>query len=251
MLFAVLIGCSSAQLDNESSFNGIVLENNESYLLVEPVAGSTELNSADKIMVFLGEETMLQSQDKPITIDDIEAGRIIEIVYDGGIAESYPAQINSCQKIRKLDYDVFTRKDENFLVKTYIDKLVFKENEEISMYSTIEYIGEKDSISIWSGEPYFHYTIYNGQEYFNEGLTKDILKQRTLNKNQIYTIPFSKSGGYSADDPKADFWKDYYAEKELKLPKGEYFFTAYTDFSLYEEQVEKVALTIDFEVKVN
>ncbi|AOY76806.1 hypothetical protein [Clostridium formicaceticum] len=161
------------------------------------------------------------------------------------------SQYEITQEAQSANYHIFTTEDENFLIKTYINKLDFKDNEEISMYSTIEYIGAEDSIMIWSGEPYFHYTIYNGQEYFNEGLTLDILKTTVLKKGEIYTIPFLKSSGYCENDPNASFWKNYYAEKELKLPKGKYFFTAYTDFSLDEEQVEKVVLKIEFEVKVD
>ncbi|MBU5677648.1 YobA family protein [Alkaliphilus sp. MSJ-5] len=250
MIFTIVAGCSNSEKDNEVSFIATVLENNQSYLLVEPVEGSSELSSADKIMVSIGDETLLKSQNEQTIVDNIEVGSKVEVFYDGRIAESYPAQINTCHQVKILDYNIFTTEDENFLVKTYINKLELKENEEISMYSTIEYIGEKDNITIWSGEPYFHYTIYNGQEYFNEGITEDLLKQTVLNKGEIYTIPFSKSGGFSGDDPKADFWKHYYSEKELKLPKGEYSFTAYTDFALTEEQTEKVTLKIDFEVKV-
>lgn len=247
----ILSGCSQRENNDKISLIATILENNGSYLLVEPIKGSAELNSADKIKVSIGNNTVLESKDKKISIDDIEIGHKVEILYDGSIAESYPAQINNCYGVRILDNNVFTTADENFLVKTYINKLEFKENEEITMYSTIEYIGEKDSITVWSGEPYFHYEIYDGKEYFNEGMTQDILKQTVLNKGEIYTIPFSKSGGYSEEDPKADFWKQYYSEKELKLPKGKYSFTAYTDFSLNKEQVEKVTLKIKFEVKVD
>ncbi|AKL95053.1 hypothetical protein CACET_c16040 [Clostridium aceticum] len=161
------------------------------------------------------------------------------------------SQYETTQEAQSANDHIFTAENENFLIKTYINKLDFKDNEEISMYSTIEYIGEEDDITIWSGEPYFHYTIHNGQEYFNEGLTLDILKTTVLEKGEVYILPFSKSGGYCANDPNANFWKNYYAQKELKLPKGEYFFTAYTGFSLDKEQIEKVTLKIAFEVKVN
>ena len=253
MIGAILIlsGCSHPENNNKTLLVATILENNGSYLVVEPIKGSVELNSADKIKVSIGNNTVLESKDKKISVEHIEIGHKVEILYDGTIAESYPAQINNCYSVQILDYNVFTTEDENFLVKTYINKLEFKEKEEISMYSTIEYIGEKDSITIWSGEPYFHYEIYDGKEYFSEGMTQDILKQTVLNKGEIYTIPFSKSGGYSEEDPKADFWKQYYSEKELKLPKGKYFFTAYTDFSLNKEQVENIMLKIEFEVNVN
>ncbi len=251
MIFTILTGCSNLKSDVGVSFVATVLENNVSSLLVEPVEGSGELGIADKIVVFISDETLVESKNEQITIDNIETRSKVEVFYKGGIAKSYPAQIDSCYKIIVLDDNVFIAEDKNFLVRTYINKLEFKESEEISMYSTIEYIGEKDSITIWSGEPYFNYTIYNGQEYFNEGVMLTMLKSTVLTKGEIYTIPFSKSGGFSEDDPKADFWRKYYSEKELKLPKGEYSFSAYTAFTLDEEQVEKVILKTEFEVKVN
>ncbi|AOT71441.1 hypothetical protein [Geosporobacter ferrireducens] len=155
------------------------------------------------------------------------------------------------QEAENTEYQVFLAEDKNFKVKTFINKLQFTENEEINIYSTIEYIGDEDSINIWSGEPYFHHIIFSGEEYFNESLTLDLLKETVLKKGEIYTIPFSKSGGYSADDPKAEFWKQYYSEKELKLPKGKYSFIASTAFSLDEEQKQRVELKTEFTVKVN
>lgn len=251
MVLSLLIGCSRGP-ENGASFIGAVLENRQDYLLVAPVEGSRELASADKIMVFISENTQLSLKGKAdaITIEDIGEGSRVEIFYSGAIAESYPAQINSSHKIVLLEDHVFTASDENFLVKTYIKSLQFKEDEEIDLYSTIEYIGEKDSIDIWSGEPYFHHMIYKDGEVLSGGLTLNILKKTELKKGEIYTIPFSKSGGFDEDDPEAAFWKDFYSEKALKLPKGEYTFSAATSFTLDEEQQEKVQLKTEFIVEV-
>ena len=149
------------------------------------------------------------------------------------------------------DEDVFTASDENFTVKTYIEKLQFNEDEEISLYSTIEYIGEKDSIDIWSGEPYFHHIIYKNGEVFTGGFTEQLLKKTELRKGEIYTIPYIKNGGFDEDDPNADYWRDFYSEETLKLPKGEYTFSAITSFSLDKEQKDKVQLKNEFAIKVN
>ena len=67
-------------------------------MLVEPEEGSSELSSADRIMVSVSEATLLDSQDKEITIDDIKSGDLVQIDYDGQIAESYPAQIRGCSE---------------------------------------------------------------------------------------------------------------------------------------------------------
>lgn len=155
------------------------------------------------------------------------------------------------QEVKDMEPLVFTARDENFQVKTYINKLEFEENEEIKVYSTIEYIGENDDISIWSGDPYFHHLIHNGQEYINEGVVLDILKETVLKKGEIYTIPFAKSGGFDQNDPDAEFWEQYFSEKELKLPGGDYSFMPVTDFSLGMDQKEKVTLKTEFKVKVH
>ena len=98
----MLTGCSNSGKNDEVSFKAIVLENNQTHLLVEPEEGSSELSSADRIMVSVSEATLLDSHDKEITIGDIKSGDRVQIDYDGLIAESYPAQINGCSRIKVL-----------------------------------------------------------------------------------------------------------------------------------------------------
>lgn len=68
---------------NEESFEATILEVSENSVMVEPLEGEWERKSSDKIVF----STQL--------LDDIgvEAGDIVEIVYNGTIRESYPAQI--------------------------------------------------------------------------------------------------------------------------------------------------------------
>ncbi|MGN1311324.1 MAG: DUF4362 domain-containing protein [Clostridia bacterium] len=66
-------------------FYATVIESKEKYILVEPLEGSQELKSSDKISINLGENN-----------DEIyPVGTIVTITYDGMIMESYPAQINA------------------------------------------------------------------------------------------------------------------------------------------------------------
>ena len=66
-------------------FYATVIESKEKYILVEPLEGSQELKSSDKISIGLGENN-----------DEIyPVGTIVKITYDGMIMESYPAQINA------------------------------------------------------------------------------------------------------------------------------------------------------------
>ena len=73
--------------DDEVSFQAVVLEADDKMLLVEPVEGSAERSSADKIYVANEDDW------KPA------AGDLVEIEYDGSIMESYPAQLGKVYRI--------------------------------------------------------------------------------------------------------------------------------------------------------
>lgn len=70
---------------------------------MEPQPESSELNSADKIMVVIKGVSLVNAQNEEITWEDIKLGDRVEITYDGKIAESYPAQINKCYKVKLID----------------------------------------------------------------------------------------------------------------------------------------------------
>ena len=94
-------GASTPELEFEASgtyesgnswFIGEVLEVNEGSILVEPHKNAAERKSADKISV----STNVKGGEFPY---DLKEGAIVCVVYNGAIAESYPAQINSTVKI--------------------------------------------------------------------------------------------------------------------------------------------------------
>lgn len=77
-------------------FNATVLEVYEKSVLVEPFEGADELKSADQIDV---STEVVSTHEVP----QMEAGTTIRIVYNGDIAESYPAQINTVFAIYLVD----------------------------------------------------------------------------------------------------------------------------------------------------
>lgn len=83
-------------------FEAIILEIRDNYFLVEPVEGSQELNSADQITV-----PMKNMSPSP----EPEVGDIIEIRYNGELAESYPAQITEVYSV-KVVKDISEEEDE-------------------------------------------------------------------------------------------------------------------------------------------
>lgn len=88
------LAACGGKTENAVTFRAAVLEINDGYYLVEPVEGSAELKSADQITVPM--KDMAPSPEP-------EVGDILEIEYDGYIAESYPAQINNVYSIRVVE----------------------------------------------------------------------------------------------------------------------------------------------------
>lgn len=76
------------------SFQATILEIIDLTYLVEPVEGSQELKSSDQITV------PMKNLDPSL---EPEVGDIIEITYDGSIAESYPAQITEVYGIKVVE----------------------------------------------------------------------------------------------------------------------------------------------------
>lgn len=76
---------------SEVTFQATILEIKDTYYLVEPVEDSQELKSADQITI------PIKNLDPSL---DPKVGDIIEIAYNGEIAESYPAQITEVYGIK-------------------------------------------------------------------------------------------------------------------------------------------------------
>lgn len=103
MTLSLLIGCTPADDNERVSFKATVLEKKDASLLVEPDKESTELNSSDRIIVSITDSSLFNSQNDSIAIDDIKTGDLLVISYNGLIAESYPAQINTCYEIQVIE----------------------------------------------------------------------------------------------------------------------------------------------------
>lgn len=89
-----MAGCGNEAVN--PYFNATVLEVYEKSVLVEPFEGEEELQSADQFSV----STEVESTNE---VPQMEKGTTIRIVYNGDIAESYPAQINTVFAIYPVD----------------------------------------------------------------------------------------------------------------------------------------------------
>lgn len=91
LVIAVLVVFSFSR--NDTSFKGVISHMEDSYVIVNPLENEEEIKAADKISI-------------PIkAIDEIKVneGDTIEIVYDGIIKESYPAQLGEIYSIKLIE----------------------------------------------------------------------------------------------------------------------------------------------------
>ena len=109
-------------------FEATVLEVAENGLLVEPAENSSERKSSDRISVSL---SGLDSSQSDALLQEIIAGDIVEIEYNGAISESYPAQITglSVRKISDAPADALSSVD----TPASIDKPEPEDNEFVRM----------------------------------------------------------------------------------------------------------------------
>lgn len=82
---------SFADNTRAATFQATIIEITDGSILVKPVDGSLELNSSDKFSVPNIEKLALQTGDT------------VEIIYNGDILESYPAQLGEVYKITLLE----------------------------------------------------------------------------------------------------------------------------------------------------
>ena len=158
--------------------------------------------------------------------------------------------ITSLDEIDLNKYNSFVNEDENFRFTLYMQKNPPKEYRHISVFSTLEYIGNNESIKIWSANPYYGYKVKDSDdEYFVQWIVEAEEVITEIVKGNIIVLPFLKSRGYSSDDTKAFYWKEFGKDPYFRLPTGKYELTATTLFSLSEKYQEyDNEIVIDFEV---
>ena len=128
---------------------------------------------------------------------------------------------------KEIDADVLERmnnpklvhQDELFELKLNIEKTTFSAEEPIPYSSSLTYIGDGDSFTVWGSHTIIGFRITNGLDFDMVGATTSELAATKLLKNKTVVYPFVKSGGYSNDDPRADFWRNFIARRNSFYPR--------------------------------
>ena len=126
----------------------------------------------------------------------------------------------------------------DFELKLFSDKEVYKSTDIIKIHATLKYIGNDDTTTIWHGDPYIVFYITDGKDFNSDGIIYDILTSTTLEKNHLYYFDYKKNGSWDTDDPNPSFWENFYKEKNLLLSEGEYTITVRSSFFLTENVID-------------
>jgi len=143
-----------------------------------------------------------------------------------------------------------THSTDEFELTLFSDKKVYKTTDAIQIWATLEYIGDKDFVTVWSGYPHIIFNITDGKDFNSGGWVWDVLIETVLEKDESYHYGYQKSGGFDADAPDASFWESFYQERNLYLPEGEYTISVHGAFSSVEPNGIRSGLLCELKIVV-
>ncbi|MDQ3554736.1 MAG: hypothetical protein M3395_10070 [Chloroflexota bacterium] len=125
--------------------------------------------------------------------------------------------------------------DEKFKLTIRVDRGRYGVDEPIEIATTLSYLGDEPATVTSSGGGLvsFHIVQLDGPVDVEAVRTADCM-QYEYRPGDRESVEYQKSGGYSADDPMADFWRRFFADPELRLPAGEYRIIATADYGAPE-----------------
>ena len=120
--------------------------------------------------------------------------------------------------------------------------------------ATLTWEGAEPQASIWasgSGPVSFGIKQVDGDIVLDAVQTADCA-QHDYTRGVPVAVPFRKSGGFSDDDPNADFYRVYFADPVLRLPTGRWRIAAGAGGFLVpcEMDAPKVEIRLEAEVVV-
>jgi len=120
----------------------------------------------------------------------------------------------------------------SFKLRIRAESGVYRSGEPIQIWAWLTYAGPKGQeklVGSGSGLVLFSWEQLAGDLHQDAAATTDCAPY-TINRDQVLAVPFAKSGGFSADDPYAAFWRQYFADPALRLPASRYRIHAQTNF---------------------
>jgi len=137
-----------------------------------------------------------------------------------------------------LGENTVTHTNNDFIMTLNSDKHIYSTRDIIMIWGTLEYVGDNETVEIWHGCPFMGFSIAGGDAFDFGSVMRDVmlfvLVSSVLERGRVYHFDYIKSGGWSADDPNAEYWESFFSKKDLLLPVGEYTITLNGNFGLSE-----------------
>ncbi|WP_332632397.1 hypothetical protein [Halalkalibacter flavus] len=164
---------------------------------------------------------------------------------------------NDVRKSELAEYEVTNTHAEleegNFIYRLVTVRGEYNQGDRVTIYAELEYIGEKEEVTIYHAASPFHFPMvekvrnFKVDYFMNEPLVNTVLK-----KGEPYKEEYKGSGGYSSEDDKV--YVDFVQKiAENQFPNGYYVVNGFADFFLTDEDGQKkkgfqMNAQIDFKV---
>ncbi len=139
--------------------------------------------------------------------------------------------------------------NDDFSLSIWADKSTYKTDEPIECYSSLTYLGQ-DDIKVYHADPLVVFYIEGGS-FNGEWARQDSLNLTDFTANEEIVLPFQKSGGWSSDDPNAEFFKEFYSKDELILPAGDYKLWTQVEYSTDVDDIVGTMNTLEVSISVH
>ena len=127
-------------------------------------------------------------------------------------------------------------RDELFELSISAGRATYAAQEPVEITAALRYVGdapETTATSFGGGLVAFDIEQLDGP--LDQGAGRDsICERHVYRRGDVEDVPFQKSGSWSNDDPMAPFWRDFFADPELRLPKGRYRISAVALYGVAE-----------------
>ncbi len=119
---------------------------------------------------------------------------------------------------------------DGFTLTLAADVARVRAGDEIGVTATLGHDQPRDVLLSGPGSGVVFFSVTRREDGLTSGSPAhtDDCARHVLAAGPALTIPFSKSGGYSPDDPHADFLEIYFADRALSLPAGTWRIDAVT-----------------------
>ena len=187
------------------------------------------------------------------------AGTIVVVVAtcDGGLLPSGSASPSATPPVPDATEPsgglvVLEGRDAGFALTLRIGSDAVDAGAPIDVAATLTWEGADPQASIWasgSGPVSFGITQIDGDIVLQAVQTADCA-QHDYTRGVPVPVPFRKSGGFSADDPNADFYRVYFADPVLRLPSGRWSIAATASGFLVPCEMDAPMVEIHLEAEV-